>query len=147
MNAMLKKDIATEKKIRGEYKAAKAVGDCNAMEAARQAIMAHERKIHDQGVQYRRIFDMVLDADERGNEYIDISECLFDKDVAPLMEAFRNAGIETFTFSSTWSGSVEIAWKFTLHGYHLGGMTEINGSTRKIFSEEYEKVHAFIFNK
>lgn len=145
MNAMLKKDIETELSIHAQYDSAEKNGDEAGKQAARAAHKEHEERIMAQGRGYHRVFRMAMDAHERGNDAIDLYDCLFDKDIEPLMDSFQQAGITRFTFSSTWSGSVEIAWEFTQYGYQLKGITEINGLCRDIFTNEREKLHALVF--
>jgi hypothetical protein len=68
---------------------------------------------------------------DSGNEHLDIREVLWDKDVADLVTAKRENGIEHFTFSSTWSSTVETARLFQQNGCKLEGLIEINSNYTK----------------
>ena len=91
-----------------------------------------------------RIWREYETARENGNDRLDISEVVWDKDVESLISCMRENGIREFTFSSGWSSAVETAWLFTQNGCELGGMVEINGSM-KCFEEEHEKKHGYLF--
>lgn len=82
---------------------------------------------------------------DNGNELLDISETVWDKDVESLISCMREIGIERFTFSSTWSSSVETAWLFQQNGCRLEGLIEINGS-KNFFEDKREKKHGYIFS-
>ena len=43
---------------------------------------------------------------EAGNDLVDFSEVIWDEDVAPIAETFRQNGITEFTISSTFSGLI-----------------------------------------
>ena len=101
--------------------------------------------IEAKGLDYAKIFRFYSEAKERGNERIDLSDVVWDKDVEGLMRSFKVLGIEEFTFSSTWSSAVKTAWLFTQHGFHLAGILEINSQHKAILSDEYEKVPAYLF--
>lgn len=63
-----------------------------------------------------------------------------------ILKTFRDFGVTEFTFSSSWSSAIQVAWAFTQMGCTLKGMIEIYGSGRKFMSKEYEKVPAFLFS-
>lgn len=91
-----------------------------------------------------RIWREYETARDNGNELLDINEVLWDKDVKALITCLRESGIERFTFSSTWTSTVETAWLFLQSGCTLEGMTEINAH-RSIFGEEQQKRPAYLF--
>ena len=63
-----------------------------------------------------------------------------------LIERLRKAGIKKFTFSSTWSSTVQTAWLFLQNGCKVEGMAEINGPSTAFMSDEYERVPAYVFS-
>ena len=81
---------------------------------------------------------------QNGNDRLDLSDCIWDKDAKDLIDCIRENGITEFTFSSGWSGAVDTAWLFQKNGCTLAGLVEINGA-EKLFSEEREKLHAYLF--
>ena len=80
-----------------------------------------------------------------GNEYLDINDVVWDKDVESLISCMREHGIEKFTFSSSWSSATETAWLFQKAGCKLEGLVEINSQHKEIMSDEYEKAHGWLF--
>ena len=50
---------------------------------------------------------------ESGNDLIDFSEVIWDDDVEPIAETFKQEGIEEFTISSTFSGITEVNANYT----------------------------------
>lgn len=142
---ILKQDYETEQRIRAQYKAADAQNDTEGVAAARAAIRAHMKQVSAKGDSYERVYRLYCEAMERGNQHIDLREVIWDSHVAGLIQSFREYGIEHFTFSSTWSSSVETAWLFAKNGCALEGLLEINGPHQAFGSEEYEKVPAYLF--
>lgn len=115
---------------------------------------AEIRKTHDalwkeitaKGEDYIKLYKLYSETKERENDYIDLSDVVWDRDVKPLIESFRKFGISKFTFSSTWSSAVETAWLFQKNGCKLEGLVEINGRHKDFMSKEYEKVHGYLFS-
>ena len=131
--------------ILGQYNASKASKDEDGMEAARGAHLEQEARIEAMGKSFASIFELYVNARERGNENIDISECCEYRSEADLIASFREFGIDTFTFSSRWSSAVESAWAFIQNGCTLMGMVEINSRT-KDWEGCYEKRPAYLFS-
>lgn len=144
-NKNLKQDYTKMQEIKAAYNTARAQKNTEGMEAARAAHQALMAEIEIRGGSYGKVFQLYEDAMERGNEYIDLRDVIWDKDVAGLISSLRENGIEHFTFSSTWSGAVETAWLFTRNGCILEGLVEINGTCTRIGTDEYEKVHGYLF--
>ena len=144
-NKNLKQDYAKMQEIKAAYDTAKAQKSTEGMEAARadhQSLMA---EIESRGEGYVKVFQLYESAMERGNKYIDLRDVIWDKDVEGLISSLRENGIEHFTFSSTWSSAVETAWLFTQNGCILEGLVEINGTCTGIGTDEYGKVHGYLF--
>lgn len=131
-----------EQEIRRQYDEAK---DEAGKEAARAAYKAWEDSVTENGIDFGNVYRLYSDAKERGNEYIDLRDCIWEKNVPNLISNLRAQGIERFTFSTTWSGSVETAWLFQQNGCTLEGLVEINGQCRDCFTGKYEKAHGYLF--
>ena len=131
--------------LKARFQNAKAAGDTELMNQIRADRNALVESIEAKGVTFARMYDFYEDAKQRGNEYIDISECYDYRDEAALIADFRECGIETFTFSSGWSSAVESAWAFIQNGCTLQGMIEINSKNRNWDGDSYEKRHAYLF--
>lgn len=131
--------------LRVNFRTAKAEQNTEGMEQARAEIKALDESIEAKGAAFALMYDFYEDARQRGNEHIDISECHDYRDEAALITTFREHGIDTFTFSSRWSGAVESAWTFIQKGCTLMGMVEINSKTRNWDDDDYEKCHAYLF--
>ena len=128
------------------YKAAKDAGDEEAMAKARDSHNAHMKELEGKGKIYCRIFWEYMQSMESGNEYLDIKDTVWDRDVEALITCMRENGVEHFTFSSTWSSAVETAWLFTKCGCKLEGLIEINSQIRDFMTGEYEKAHGYLFS-
>lgn len=92
-----------------------------------------------------RIYREYETSRDSGNDYLDISEAVWDKDVESLITCLRDNGIEHFTFSSKWGSAVETAWLFQQNGCTLEGLIEINSHFTKWDSDEHEKAHGYLF--
>ena len=116
------------------------------MQAARDAHKAWSEAIDAKGQDYANLYHLYEDAQDGGNELIDISEVVWDEKVEALIASFRKYGIERFTFSSGWSSAVETAWLFIQQGCKLEGLIEINGRCKAFMSNDYEKKHGYLFS-
>ena len=131
--------------LRSSFRIAKADQNTEVMEQIRAEIKAVDDSIEAKGAAFAMMYDFYEDSQQRGNEHIDISECYDYRDEAALIATFRECGIDTFTFSSRWSGAVESAWDFIRNGCTLMGMVEINSKSRNWDDDGYEKCHAYLF--
>ncbi|MEY8390475.1 hypothetical protein AALA98_03740 [Lachnospiraceae bacterium 45-W7] len=145
INNHLIMDAMAMKQIKARYDEAKAQGNTAGMEAARESYRKLSERIEGRGESYTKVYRLYEEAVERGNEYIDLRDVIWDKDVEGLISSLRENGIEHFTFSSTWSDAVETAWLFAQNGCVLEGLVEINGPCKGICTDEYEKVHGYLF--
>ena len=93
----------------------------------------------------QRIWIAYETAKDCGNEYLDLNDTIRDDAVEDLVACMKECGIEAFTFSSTWSSAVETAWLFQKAGCTLSGLIEINSQHKAFMSDEYEKVHGYLF--
>ena len=62
------------------------------------------------------------------NDLIDFSEVIWDEDVEPIAETFRQSGITEFTISSTFSGLIATLAAFDKQGFKMAGITEVNAN-------------------
>lgn len=145
INNHLVMDAITMQQVKARYDEAKGNNNTEGMEAARKSYQQLSERIENRGKSYARVYRLYEDAVERGNEYIDLYNVIWEKDVAALIQSLRENGVEHFTFSSTWSSAVEIAWLFTQNGCTLEGLVEINGPHTNAFTGEREKVHGYLF--
>lgn len=134
-------EYTQEVAIKAQYHAAT---DEQGREAARAAYAAHKARIEAKGIGYARLYHLFAEAQEQGNERIDLHDAIWDSRVKPLIDSLREFGIEEFTFSSTWSSAVETAWLFLQNGCSLQGLIQINGQSNT-FSGEPDKIPAYLF--
>ena len=146
MLELMKKYNEQIKEIKAAFDAANDKGDEAGKEAARERYHQWKDKIEAEGEDFCKVYNLYKIAQQRGNEYIDLYDVIWDKDVPTLIDRLRKAGIEKFTFSSTWSSAVETAWLFLQNGCKLEGMAEINGTCQAFMSEEYERIPAYVFS-
>ena len=134
-----------DKRIEAAFDQADLNNDEAGKTAARNAHKAFEDNLRAQGKAYCSAYRLYAEAQRRGNTLVDISEPIPANSLKDLLDTLRGNGIEEFTFSSTWSSAVEIAWFFTETGCALAGMTEINGACKNIWGDSFERVPAFLF--
>lgn len=82
---------------------------------------------------------------DSGNEILNIRSYINEDQVEDLIQTLKDNGINEFTFSDSSSGSLENAWKFQEAGCKLQKIVEINSEYKKICSDEFEKIHAYLF--
>lgn len=71
-------------------------------------------------------------------------EKLYTK-IQKLKKLYKDNGIEYFTFSSTWSSAVKIAWLFKQNGCSLEGLIEINENIDDFETGKMRKTPAYLF--
>jgi len=135
-----------ELKIRADYDAAEAAESESGKEAARTAIHALWDSIEAKGKAYTRIYRDYKDSRDKGNDYIDFHDVIWDKDAPELIACMRENGIERFTFSSGWSSAVETAWIFKENGCQLEDLIQINGDRDFYHEGQYNKAPAYLFS-
>lgn len=145
MKSIFEKELAREQEIRAQYDAAEAAKDEAGMEAARVAHRQLMESIRAMGNEHIRIFGLCQDSLEKGNDLIDLNDCIWDEKVPALIETLRACGIDRFTFSSGWSSAVRTAWLFLQNGCTNEGMTLIHTGHYPFGSETEEMAPAYIF--
>ena len=145
MKNIFEESYLKELEIRAAYDVADAAGNEDGKETARAAIRELWNGMEAKGKACARLYREYTEARDKGNELLDLRDAIWDKDVAELIRAIRENGIERFTFSSGWSSAVETAWLFLENGCRLEGMIQINGS-EDIFHGGYKKAPAYLFS-
>lgn len=79
---------------------------------------------------------------DNGNDLIDFSEVIWDEDVEPIAETFRQNGITEFTISSTFSSLIATLAAFDKQGFKMAGITEVNANYTDWMTNERAKVPA-----
>ena len=124
--------------------AAEKAEDAQTMQACRDAYQVLVKKVQAEGEDFGNMMRLYSDMKKHGNSLLDLSGTY--REPKKILQVFREFGVKEFTFSSTWSSAVQVAWEFTQLGCSLKGMTEIYGSGQKFMSNEYERIPAFIFS-
>ena len=137
---------ATYDKVQALHKAYEAATDKTGKAAIQDSYKALMEEIEVLGAAACRIWREYKISRDCGNEYLDISDVVWDKDVEGLIFCMREHGIKKFTFSSCWSSAVETAWLFQKADCKLEGLIEINSQHKEIMSDEYEKAHGYLFS-
>ena len=101
--------------------------------------------IEAEGKSFCQVYTLYKSMRDRGNAYIDVCDLNNEKKAAEMILAFREHGIQFFTFSSSWSSANLVAWEFVKNGCTVSGMMEVNGMHQKFMSDEYEKVPGYLF--
>lgn len=85
------------------------------------------------------MFRLYSEMKEDGNTMLNISDDYSDPE--NIMKLFKVCGITRFTYSSRWSDALKSAYVFENSGYHIDGMTEVNGGARN----NNKKLPALVF--
>ena len=83
------------------------------------------------------IYNAYKDSLRNKQETLDFSECVWDKDIEPIIQICKENGIEEITLSTTFSGLLEVLENFANHGCEIVGLTKVNyieygGNIKKI---------------
>ena len=131
---MIERFYGRNEELERTFAAAEKAGDAAAMDACQDAYQDLLQEVRAEGEAFGDMMRLYSDMKKHGNSHLDLSG------------TYQEFGVTEFTFSSSWSSAIQVAWAFTQMGCTLKGMTEINGSGRKFMSKEYEKVPAFLFS-
>ncbi|MSS82103.1 hypothetical protein FX155_05785 [Acidaminococcus fermentans] len=140
---MLERFYERHEELERKFDAAEKAGDTKAMDACQDSHQDLLQEVRVEGEAFGDMMRLYSEMKQQGNSQIDLSGTY--REPEKILETFREFGVTEFTFSSTWSSAIQVAWAFTQMGCTLEGMTEIYGSGRKFMSNEYEKVPAYIF--
>ena len=90
-----------------------------------EAITCKEsRKLSDFGIN-STMFWAYRKSQEAGCEFLNFDDVIWDYDVAPIVEACQEEGIERITISSTFSSLVKTLYFFDELGCKIEGMTSV----------------------
>lgn len=145
MKNEFEKEYEQEQEIRARFEAAEEAGNDKLQDDARADYFRLSDSIEEKGQTYAKLYRYYSEAQQRKNNYIDLNEVVWDKDVPDLIEGFRSCGIDHFTFSSSWSSAIETAWLFTENGCSLEGLIRINSAHKDFETHEFTKVPAYLF--
>ncbi len=114
-------------------------------EDARKLYHEAADKIQELGQDACTIYRQYEISKDSGNQRLNLYDVIWENQVENLVKIMRENGIEEFTFSSTWSSAIEIAWLFQKNGCKLESLIEINSQYKETFKEEHRKVPAYLF--
>ncbi|MCD7837909.1 MAG: hypothetical protein LUG65_03240 [Clostridiales bacterium] len=149
MNNNFAEEYKMCKAIDAAYQLGQEKGDQAMIEAAQTSMKQFNKMMVQKGETYCTVYRLYAEAQDRGNAYPDLRENIWDRDVKALIDAFREYGINHFTFSSGWTNTVETAWLFLQNGCKLEGMVELYGDPKISFTSgglEYETVRGYLFS-
>lgn len=81
---------------------------------------------------------------KHGNLNLNLSEIVWDHQVPEIVACMKANGIESFTFSGTYTEAIRTAWLFQQEGCVLEGFVEINSKYTDAYGNS-EKVPALKF--
>lgn len=133
------------REARAAFKAANDAGNETESRSASFACRAICEEVDEQGPIARRLFTEYDLSRNCGNELLDISTGMWDRDVPKMVAVMRENGIERFTFSTCVSRAMETAWLFQKNGCVLEGLIEINSHYGEHGSNQHRKAHGLLF--
>lgn len=101
-------------------------------------------EVRAEGDGYGWLMRLYSEMKEKENDRIDLDELRIDAKDA--LETMKKYGITEFTFSSTWSSTIEKVWDFEQAGAKMLGMTQVNASNYPNIYGEKDLKPAFIFS-
>jgi predicted CopG family antitoxin len=113
------------------------VGDAQTMEACRDAYQELVKEVRAEGEDFGNMMRLYSDMKKHGNSLLDLSGTYQEPE--KILKVFREFGVKEFTFSSTWSSAIQVAWAIYPAGLQLKGMTEIYGSGQEIHEQRIRK--------
>lgn len=140
---MIERFYGRNEELERQFDAVEKAGNEKEMNACREAYQELLKEVRAEGQDFCNMMRLYSDMKKHGNSLLDLSGTYQEPE--KILKVFREFGVKEFTFSSNWSSAIQVAWEFTQMGCTLKGMTEIYGSGRKLMSNEYEKVPAYIF--
>ena len=143
MMKMIAKFYERNLDLKKRFNEAEKAKDEKGMEACREGYEELLQEVRAEGEDFGNMMRLYSEMKKRGNERLDLSGTC--RDPERIIRVFREFGVTEFTFSSTWSNSMETAWAFTKMGCSLKGMVEIYSDNKKFMGNEYEKGPAFLF--
>ena len=141
---MLERFYERHEELERKLDAAENDGNTRAIEACQKGHQELLEEVRAEGEAFGDMMRLYSEMKQQGNSRLDLSGTY--RKPEEVIRIFREFGVTEFTFSSTWSSAIQVAWEFTQMGCTLKGMTEIYGSGRKLMSNEYEKVPAYLFS-
>lgn len=140
---MIERFYGRNEELEKKFDAAEKVGDTKTMDACQDAYQDLLQEVRVEGKDFGDMMRLYSDMKKHGNSLLDLSGTY--QEPKKILEVFREFGVKEFTFSSSWSSAIQVAWEFTQNGCTLKGMTEIYGSSQKFMSNEYERIPAYVF--
>ena len=130
---------------RAAYKAADDARNETERSIASNACKAVWKEVEELGFFACRLFTEYDLSRNCGNEILDITTGIWDRDVAETVAVMRENGIERFAFSTCVSRAAETAWLFQKNGCILEGLIEINGHRGELGCKQHRKAHGLLF--
>ena len=141
---MIERFYGRNEELERTFAAAEKAGDAAAMDACQDSHQNLLQEVRVEGEAFGDMMRLYSDMKKHGNSHLDLSGTY--REPEKILKTFREFGVTEFTFSSSWSSAIQVAWQFTQLGCKLKGMTEIYGSGQKFMSNEYERIPAFLFS-
>ena len=139
---MIERFYGRSEELEKKFDAAEKAGDAQTMQACRDAYQELVKEVQAEGEDFGNMMRLYSDMKKHGNSLLDLSGAY--REPKKILQVFREFGVKEFTFSSTWSSAIQVAWEFTQLGCGLKGMTEIYGSGQTFMSNEYERIPAYL---
>ena len=115
-----------------------------------EKIEAFENAIENQVTDLRAIginptmFWAYRDSQEAGSDLLDFHEVIWEEDIAPIVKACREYGLQAFTISCTFSGLLEKLAQFEKQGCKVAGLTTIKTRFTNLWTHEKMAVPAVL---
>ena len=114
---MIERFYGRSEELEKKFDAAEKAGDAQTMQACRDAYQELVKEVQAEGEDFGNMMRLYSDMKKHGNSLLDLSGAY--REPKKILQVFREFGVKEFTFSSTWSSAIQVAWEFTQLGCGL----------------------------
>ena len=114
---MIARFYGRNEELERKFEAAEKAGDTKTMDACQDAYQGLLQEVRAKGEAFGDMMRLYSDMKKHGNSRLDLSGTY--REPEKILETFREFGVTEFTFSSTWSSAIQVAWAFTQMGCTL----------------------------
>lgn len=90
-----------------------------------EKVLNKEISCEDAHINYS-VFDAYRNSKRHKQELLNFDDCIWERDIEPIIAACKEHGIKEITISSTFSGLLETLEIFAEYGCEIIGLTKVN---------------------
>ena len=107
--------------------------DDETRDTARMLMKEHQNKMFEwETLDFYEVYRAYREAAEDGNEFLNFDSVFNSEKVNSYVRIMKENGIKHFTYSSTWTDSIQCVWYFEQAGAQLEKVTQIQYRDKEI---------------